>query len=205
MKSLIFPAVLVAVSVTILALILLFGSAKDESFKPDNPGSLVSLNTGNYPWPTETGSLKDRLNASGLPALKSEGSVLHTHQHLDIFVGGKAVPVPAEIGVNGAVGFISPVHTHDATGIIHVESPVVQAFTLGQFFNVWGVRFNDDCLGGYCSAGDRKLRVFVNGDEVKSGFAGVFLEPYQEIVVAYGLNEQTPNPIPKSFKFPPDY
>jgi hypothetical protein len=34
------------------------------------------------------------------------------------------VPVPAGIGIDPAVGF-APLHTHDASGVIHVESPTV--------------------------------------------------------------------------------
>ena len=78
----------------------------------------------------------------GLPALTAEGEALHTHQHIDIYVDGQPVVVPAYIGINATEGFLSPIHTHDSTGIIHVESPTVRDFTLGEFFDVWGVRFD---------------------------------------------------------------
>jgi hypothetical protein len=29
-------------------------------------------------------------------------------------------------------------HTHSADGIIHTESPVNRAYTLGEFFDIWG-------------------------------------------------------------------
>lgn len=205
MKSLIFPVITVISVGAILAFLTFSGASKNAPPKPDSAGSLASLQTGNLPWGTETATLKERLTATGLPALRSEGSVTHTHQHLDIFIEGKSVPVPAEIGVSNEAGFISPLHTHNSDGIIHVESPVVATFTLGQFLNVWGVRLDDNCLGGYCSAGDKKLKVFINGQEVPSSFANEKLEPYQEIVVAYGIESQLPNPLPKSYKFPPNY
>jgi hypothetical protein len=91
-----------------------------------------------------------------------EGTAVHIHQHLELYVDGRKVPVPAGIGINPAVGF-APLHTHDASGVIDVESPTVRTYTLGQFFAVWGVRFTPSCLGGYCAAGDRRLRVYVNG------------------------------------------
>jgi hypothetical protein len=34
----------------------------------------------------------------------------------------------------------SPLHTHDTSGIIHVESPTVRSFTLGEFVDLWGGR-----------------------------------------------------------------
>jgi hypothetical protein len=77
---------------------------------------------------------------------------VHLHQHLDLYVDGRQVPVPAGIGIDPAVRF-APLHTHDTSGVIHLESPTVRTYTLGQFFAVWGVRFTRSCLGGYCAAG----------------------------------------------------
>ena len=39
---------------------------------------------------------------------------------------------------------MSPLHTHDATGIIHVESNMLRNFTLGEFLDIWqGLDVND--------------------------------------------------------------
>src|SRR5262245_12293572 len=121
------------------------------------PGEL----RGRAPWPANRGRLEERLAAIGLPALPAEGVAVHIHAHLDVFVNGKRVRVPAGIGIGD--DFIAPLHTHDATGIVHVESPTVRSYTLGQFLAVWGVRFDSHCLGGYCAAGNRVLRVYANG------------------------------------------
>jgi len=91
---------------------------------------------------------------------------LHIHAHLEVFVDGTRVEVPANIGINQTQGFLTSLHTHDATGIIHIESPTVRTFTLGEVFDVWGVRFTPDCLGGYWSSGNKLLRIFVNGKPV---------------------------------------
>jgi sulfur carrier protein ThiS len=38
---------------------------------------------------------------------------------------------------------MSPLHTHDATGLIHVESNAAKNFTLGEFLDVWqGLNIN---------------------------------------------------------------
>ena len=33
---------------------------------------------------------------------------------------------------------MAPLHTHDTSGIIHVESSVKRNYTLGEFLNTWG-------------------------------------------------------------------
>ena len=94
-----------------------------------------------------------------------EGTAVHIHQHLDLYVDGRKVLVPAGIGIDPAVGY-APLHTHDPSGVIHVESPTVRTYTLGEFFAVWGVRITPSCLGGYCAGGGRQLRLFVDGRAV---------------------------------------
>ena len=163
---------------------------------------LPGLQTGAFPWPAEIDSLKARLKDIGLPALSAEGTVLHIHQHLDIFINGKLVPIPAGIGINQQQGFISPVHVHDNTSVIHVESPTIQTFTLGQFFDIWGVKFTNNCIGSYCTDGTNTLEVFVNGIKVSTDFRGIALEAHQEIVIAYGTDAQLPKPLPSTFDFP---
>jgi hypothetical protein len=168
-----------------------------------SPGGLPGMLTGSAPWPNNTADLQARLSAIGLPALASEGTVLHIHQHLDIFIDGKKETVPAEIGIlTSPQTVFSPLHTHDTSGIIHVESPTEASFTLGQFFDVWGVRFTQSCIGGYCAGDGKTLQVFVDGHRVTGDPAQVELQPHQEIVVAYGTDAELPSPVPSSYTFP---
>lgn len=63
---------------------------------------------------------------------------LHWHAELDLYVKGMKQDIPADIGI-GSVH--QPVHTHDASGTIHLEFPGLvrrQDTTLGQFFKNWG-------------------------------------------------------------------
>jgi hypothetical protein len=167
-----------------------------------DPSTLPGIQTGPPPWGPGHAELRARLTAMGLPALGAEGTTLHIHQHLDVFVHGKAVTVPAQIGIDPDGAFISPLHTHDTSGIIHVESPTVQRFALGQFFDVWGVKFTRDCLGSLCTSGGDRLRVFVDGKEATGDFRRLELFAHAEIVVAYGTDAQLPDPIPSSHGFP---
>ena len=127
---------------------------------------------------------------------------LHIHQHLDIFVDGKPVPVPGDLGIGQ--GFISDLHTHASypPGIIHVESPADARFSLGQFFAVWGVPLSATCIGSLCEAGDKRLRAWVNGTEVTADPTRIVLEEHQQIVLAYGTAAQEPKPVPASYAWP---
>ena len=51
------------------------------------------------------------------------------------------------------------VHTHDISGAVWLEGRDTGPITLGQFFAVWGVRFDDRCLGATCGG----VRVQVDG------------------------------------------
>jgi hypothetical protein len=170
-----------------------------------DPSILPGINTGLAPWAPELASLKARLAADSLPALPAEGTVLHIHQHLDLFINGNPVAVPAGIGINEAAGFISPIHVHDTSGIIHVESPYQATFTLGEFFDIWGVRFAKDCIGGYCTDASHSLRVYVNGELSQGDPRQIPLSSHQEISIFYGTAAQVPATIPSSFTFPAGY
>lgn len=168
--------------------------------------SLASVSTAEAPWPAETEHLKSRLAAINLPALPEEGLALHTHQQLSVFVHGKPVPVPSGIGIHEQPpAFISSLHTHDETGIIHVESPTVETFTLGQFFDIWGVRLDSACIGAYCTDGDNTLSIFVNGEAYTGDPRTLELAAHEVIVIAYGTASELPNPIPSTYAFPDGY
>ncbi|HKR57248.1 MAG TPA: hypothetical protein VJR67_00060 [Candidatus Nitrosopolaris sp.] len=75
--------------------------------------------------------------------------LIHIHPHLAVSVDGSPITVPSQIGIDqslwkdhsldqyGSPGF-APLHTHDASGTIHVESTVSRNYTLGEFLNIWG-------------------------------------------------------------------
>lgn len=185
---------------------LLF-SSKYEKSPPPHPFSskmdpLPGIQAGNPPWEPELIHLRERLSADGLPALKEEGSALHIHQHLSIYIHGKKIDVPSGIGFNPVERFISPIHTHDGSGIIHIESPTVEKFTLGVFFDVWGVRLSFKCLGSYCEDQKNNIQLFINGVRKEGDPRALELGDHQVIVMTYGENSELPNPIPSQYQFP---
>jgi hypothetical protein len=193
----IFAAALVAIVVVVVVVI-----AINRPTSTPTGTATTGLQTGAPPWSPDNVNLRARLVADGLQVLTAEGQVQHTHQHLDLFVDGQRVAIPPDIGIDRVNLILSPIHTHDASGIIHVESPIVREFTLGEFFDVWGVRFDGHCVGGVCDGSGRVLSVYRNGQPVTSDPRSIVLDAHEEIVVAIGTTAQLPGPIPASYVFP---
>lgn len=169
----------------LLALAFLLASVLHDT--PSQPSARAAstrdVQTGPAPWPPEYTFLDRRLAALRLPG--QSDTVFHIHALLRIFVDGRPVPVPARIGIDPQGRFLAPLHTHDSSGIVHIEADRPFAFTLGQFFTIWGVRFTDARIGGYADHGAERLRVYVNGRPVAHPAAHV-LHAHDRIVVSYG-------------------
>ncbi|MYS21345.1 hypothetical protein GA0115240_129319 [Streptomyces sp. DvalAA-14] len=161
--------------------------------KPSAPPSSLS-----WPAPADASA---QVKAAGLPMLGQEGQVLHIHSHLDVFVDGKAVTVPAEIGIDLVKQQISPLHTHDTSGVVHIESPVKTDFTLGEFMTEWNVPISKDALGPLKSGGGKELRLYVNGKEQTGDPAALKLVAHDEIAVVYG-SPSDPVKVPSSYDWP---
>ena len=157
---------------------------------------LPGVLTEPVPWSPNTADVPARLKAMGLPG--SDGTTLHIHQHLDVFVDGNQVVVPAGIGIDPNGRFIAPIHTHDSSGVIHVESPVHRSYTLGELFGVWGVRFTSRCLGAYCRGAGKVFEVFVDGRRVESNPTRLPLRSHDEIAVVVGERVA----VPSAYAFP---
>lgn len=170
---------------------------------PTPPATLAGMQHTEAPWTNGLPGLKERLDAIGLPALSQEALAFHIHMLLQVYVDGESTPVPQGIGINNVGNpqdqFITVLHTHDPTGIIHVESPTQTNYTLGEFFNVWGVPFSSSQLGAYSNSGDRQIRVFLNGKAFNGDPTGLVLKQHEDIVVTYGTEKQLPKPIPSTY------
>ncbi len=191
-KTLAAPGALLAA--VVLALVLTpYGSASPAP-RPIPWAKLGPLQNGPPPWNNGVASLTRRLKLLGLTALGAEGSVEHIHQHLDLYVNGKKVQLPPFVGINDN-SYITEVHVHDTSGVIHIESPTNDAFTLGQLFGEWGVKLTTSCVGRYCG----HVKWWVNGARRTGDPAGLGLRSHQEIVIAAG---PPPLVIPRSYPFP---
>jgi hypothetical protein len=143
--------------------------------------------------------VRSAVTAAGLPMLSMEATDVHFHAHLDIFVNGQPITVPANVGI-AAQDAISSMHTHDATGIIHIESPNARTFSLGQFFTEWQVPFSTTCVNGICNTSSSSWQFSVNGQTFTGDPATIALAGHQEITATYG--GAPPSGLPTSYPFP---
>ena len=167
------------------------------------------------PWP-RPGSPLTLARAAGLTPETHEFFEFHVHAHLDVFVNAKRVRVPAGIGIeihdpavhsarlqDGTIGYgginppckfpcISPLHTHDDSGILHTESKRSHPNQLGQLFTEWNVRLSRRCVGGYC----RNVKFYVNGKRYGGDPRAIQLTNLKEIAIVIG---KPPRPIPSKF------
>lgn len=203
-------------ALTISALTLVGCGGVDVDDAPAAPAPA----TGAVPWPAPPDPL-DRTADAGLTPTTHEFLQIHRHAHLDVFVNGEPVTVPPGIGIDitdpgvkttpsdagdtyGGIEecddpCISPLHTHDYTGVLHTESTESRLNTLGEFFTEWGVRLDDGCVGGYCTP-EASIQVFVDGDRFEGDPATIELSDQKEIAIVIG---SPPATIPGSFDFGP--
>jgi hypothetical protein len=133
--------------------------------------------------------------------LGEEMLAVHYHSHLDVIVDGQHVTVPAHIGIDTVRQAISPLHTHDTTGIVHIESAKDIPFTLGQFFTEWGQPLTTDQVGTKTISSGEVLHVYRNGAPVAGNPAALRFQAHNEIAVWVGPSNATPH-VSTTYKFP---
>jgi hypothetical protein len=113
------------------------------------------------------------------------------------------VTVPANIGItvnsSGEPTGISALHTHDPSGIIHVESPEKRDFTLGQFFTEWGVPLTATQLGQLPVDATHPLRLVVNGQDASGNPADHVLQAHEQLTLVYGPG--APPALPSTYQW----
>jgi hypothetical protein len=189
----------VVVVAAIVAIAVLSGG--DEKNKPKGPTDQTGLSVSPCPWPPLEAGVIDRGKKLGLPDLSD--TAFHIHAQLSVYVDGKKQTVPQNIGIDTAAGDATSLHTHDTSGVIHMEATQPYKFKLGQFFTIWGVKFTDTQIGAYHpnAAQNLVLQTYVNGKLVKDPVNYV-MKAHDKIVVGFG----EPKSFPKTsnFKFPPN-
>jgi hypothetical protein len=152
-----------------------------------------------WPRPDDTA---DRARAIGLSVAPMEGTALHFHTHLDILADGRPVAVPAGLGIAASGQEMAELHTHDTTGVLHIEAPVTgKHYTLGQLFTEWNLRLDAKDLGDLKTGGGRTLTAYVDGRRQGGDPAAIELTRHREIALVYGPANTRPE-VPSSYAFP---
>jgi len=123
---------------------------------------------------TSDGNITSATVIEGIP-----NGPIHWHPILKIIIDGKSIEIPDGVGGH------QPIHTHDNTGTLHMESnrPTATTVVLGYFFKVWDKKFSKDCIFDYCT--DKgTLKMTVNGKE-NTDFENYFMREGDNIVIEY--------------------
>lgn len=134
----------------------------------------------------------------GIEGSSREMLKVHVHAHLALFHKGQQIAIPYAIGIvrpfqvnNGFVGVgrgIYWLHTHDATGVIHVESPDDRIYTLGNFFDIWGQPLTSGEVAGLKGV----VRAFVDGKPFPGDPRSIVLSAHTQITLEVGAPLVTP-------------
>lgn len=142
----------------------------------------------------------------GIPCETSEhteATAKHIHMHLDIYLKGSLVNLPANEGISQTNQCLYWIHTHDATGVIHLEAPARAAsrtFTLGDAFDVWGLKLDSQQVGTLAVPKDGSLVAFINGKPYTGNPRSIPLIAHDEI--ALEITPGAPAQLPTSYSFP---
>lgn len=124
---------------------------------------------------------------SGLDCTRDGGTYSYTH--LSIVVDGVRKAIPANIGTvpppNSIYGCAYPIQTNDQSGKIRTR--VGAAYTLGQFFALWGQPLSATNVAGLSS---EPIAFFVNDGGALTQFNGdpasIALTPNREVTIVVG-------------------
>ena len=125
-----------------------------------------------------------------------ETTAYHIHAHLQIYVNGVQKLIPYGVGImppyslsgSGSSAFVNGgskfyyLHTHDETGVIHVESPSKQQYTLGNFFDLWKQPLSSTQVG----PNKGTVTVFVDGKKYTGDPTKIELTSYEKIQLDVG-------------------
>jgi len=152
---------------------------------------------------TATGGQGQQVN--GINCKMALDNAFHHHAHLSLFVNGVQYAIPRGTGMKnpGKNNFIYHadcyywIHTHDDTGILHMEPPAAFNFSLKQYFHIWGEPLSTTGVAGY----NGLVTVFVNSIQVFVDPNTIVLNPFDQVTLEVGLPVVTP-PV---YIFPPGY
>ena len=120
----------------------------------------------------------------------------HIHAHVTMYVNGTKTPIPANVGIAPDSSCLYWLHTHDDSGVIHIEAPEGVSATFGNFLDIWGQRF---LQVGYPSqlSDATGWQVYVNGKPFRGNFHTIPLQSHTLITLAYnspGIQPDTTYP-----------
>jgi hypothetical protein len=174
-----------------------FGCGDTSNMPPPTPD-------GGPPTLAPTGDTAKNGPVDGIMCENNEQTLFHIHAHLGVFVDGQEQLIAAGVGIGPPLvfssGFVisgscfSWLHTHDQSGVIHIESPVQRTFTLGNFFDIWGIPLSSTQVG----PASGNVTAYLNGMPFNGDPTTIPLDLHNVIQLDVG----TPVVDPIPFNFP---
>ena len=136
---------------------------------------------------------------STVPCGPSEVFIRHEHAHLAILIRGQIKTVPAFVGITATS--ICWLHTHDTSGIIHIEAGDARTLTLADFFAVWGQALSQTVIDGDRAGGGESVQATVAQQPYTGAPGTIVLKDHEDIVLQLGPPFLTLQP----YVWPPGY
>lgn len=205
------PVLVGVVVVATLAVLLGSVAGSGESSASGSPrASVASAATPPTPTSAAAGEASQTApsptpGATGAPAISSiscdvdEQVTYHVHAHLNIRFEGELQPVPTDVGVLETCLYW--LHTHASQGVVHVEAPTEAAYTLGQFFDVWGQALSGTQVLGRTVGAGETLSVFVDREPYTGDPRSIVLGDLKAIELQIGTEPFDPLP----YTFPAEF
>jgi len=121
----------------------------------------------------------------------NEQLAFHIHAHLTMYINGQAVPLPAQVGIAKDQSCLYWLHTHDTSGVIHLEAPVNQSFILGNFLNEWSTQF--PTLNYPPQLDQIGWQAYVDGKPYNGDFHQIPLKSHTLITLVYNSPHAVPD------------
>lgn len=158
--------------ITVVSLLVVAALGVGIYLLGQNVGARASSDNAAYP------------SIDGIPCQSNEQLNYHVHAHMSIYINGQPFQLPTNLGIASDQSCFYWLHTHDSTGVIHIEAPGQQSFTLNEFFQEWSARFPQmtyptelDSTTGWV--------VYVDGKPYKGDFHTIPLVAHTLITLAY--------------------
>lgn len=129
-----------------------------------------------------------------------EQTVEHIHAHLTIYINGQNFALPANIGIATDAQAQQTtcfywLHVHQQNpGVIHIEAPTTEPFTLGQFLDEWDQQFNSLGFPTELTL-SQGWTAWVNGTPYHGDFRSVALDEHALITIAYNSPNVKPDKV----------
>ena len=129
----------------------------------------------------------------GIYCDQQEQVAFHIHAHLTIYINGKQSQIPQGTGIASDTSCFYWLHTHDTTGVIHIEAPAGHSFVLGNFLDEWSSQFAT--LGYPSELALSGWTAYVDGKLYQGDFHKISLKSHTLITIMYN----SPNAKPDTF------